>query len=68
MMIYGSGTNQRTIQINAMVDLLPIHLPEILPAVHALTGCDSTSTISTKLTALKSAYSDKGYLLTSFYQ
>ena len=44
---------------------LPIY-QESLPALHALTGCDSTSKIATKLTALKTACGEKGNLLKLF--
>ena len=38
----------------------------MLPVVHTLTGCDSTSKIATKLTALKTACGEKGNLLKQF--
>ena len=65
-MICGRGTSKRVIHIDSRIEALPTHLPHILPAVHALTGCDSTSKIATKLTALKIACSKKGHLMTNF--
>ena len=66
LMVCGSGTSKRTINIHSLIDALPTHLPGILPAVHALTGCHSTSKIATKLTALKTACGEKGNLLKQF--
>ena len=66
LMVCGSGTSKCTINIHSLIDALPTHLPGILPAVHALTGCDSTSKIATKLTALKTACGEKGNLLKQF--
>ena len=65
-MICGRGTTKRVIHIYSLIDTLPTHLPGIPPAVHALTGCDSTSKIATKLTALKIACSEKGHLLANY--
>ena len=54
-MICGRGTTKCVIHIHSLIDALSTHLTGILPEVHALTGCDSTSKIETKLTALKIA-------------
>ena len=50
LMVSGRGASKRVIHIDSLIDTLPAHLPDILPAVHALTGCDSTSNVATKLT------------------
>ena len=41
--------------VHPAVDNLPDTVVEILPAIHALSGCDTTSKIGTKLQAFKAA-------------
>ena len=42
------------------------HVVEVLPAVHAFTGCDTTSKVGTKLSALQTAEKYGYELLSSF--
>ena len=62
----GRASTRRIINIHSLVDSLPTHLPGILLPVHALTGGDFTSKISTKTNAIKVACTEKGYFLNSF--
>ena len=63
-MVCGRGASNGDIHIHSLIDTT--NLPNILPTVHALTGCDSTSKVATSLTALKVASTEKRHLLTDF--
>ena len=54
-MISGRHNETTVVPIHNLVDHFGSALVEILPAVHALTGCDTTSKVSTKSRALKRA-------------
>lgn len=41
----GLSTSKTFVPIHEAVDILESEVIEILPAAHALTGCDSTSTL-----------------------
>ena len=41
--------------IHDYVQNLPINVVQLLPTIHALTGCDTTSKVSSKLQAFKAA-------------
>ena len=43
--ITGLSTSKTFVPIHEAVDILESEVIEILPAAHALTGCDSTSTL-----------------------
>ena len=63
--ITGRSTSKNFIPIHSLVNTLDSHIVEILPAVHALTGSDSTSKVGTKSSALKKA-TECGYELILF--
>ena len=65
-MIAGQGHTKRYIAIHDIVKAIPQELSDVLPAVHSLTGCDTTSKISTKYTAIKAVNKDNYHLLTEF--
>ena len=65
---YGSGSNQTIIRVDRIADTLPSQLSLILPTLHALNGCDSTSKICIKLSALKSACTENIQLLDTFHK
>lgn len=44
----GQGKTCRALPIHTLSKYIPHNVIHVLPAVHALTGCDSTSKISTK--------------------
>lgn len=43
--VTGLSTSKTFVPIHEAVDILESEVIEILPAAHALTGCDSTSTL-----------------------
>ncbi|KAJ8873318.1 hypothetical protein PR048_026952 [Dryococelus australis] len=49
----GQGNTSRAVPIHKLVEDLDHSTIEILPPLHAITGCDTTSKSGTKLTALK---------------
>ena len=51
----GQGNTSRAIPIHDLAVEMPSILVSVLPAVHALTGCDTTSKVSTKYAAFKVA-------------
>ena len=51
--IKGFGTNKKLTPLHNLHSCLPIHLIEVLPQLHSLTGCDTTSKIGTKPAAIK---------------
>ena len=52
-MLYGQGVSSRVLPIHEIADSLESDVISALPAVHALTRCDSTSKIVGKQTVLK---------------
>ena len=50
---YGQGLSTRALSIPKISDTLERDVISVLPAVHALSGCDSTSKIGGKTTGLK---------------
>jgi len=65
-MIGGQGHTKRYIAIYDIVEPIPQELSDVLPAVHSLTGCDTTSKISTKYTAINTVSREYYHLLTEF--
>jgi len=51
----GKGSSTRAIPVHDVVSGIDSSVAESLPAIHALSGCDSTSKIGTKKSALKTA-------------
>ena len=51
--LYGSNSNPDILSVNELTDVLDTSVVGILPAAHALTGCDSTSKVSTKNNLIK---------------
>ena len=54
------------VPIHDLVDVMEPDLLEILPAIHALTGCDSTSKFGTKGRAIKEGLKNGYSLLYNF--
>ena len=52
-MLYGQGVSSRALSIPQIPETLESDVISVLPAVHALSGCDSTCKIGSKKTALK---------------
>ena len=52
-LIHNSGVKKSTLPLHEICAALGDELTRCLPALHALTGCDTTSKVSTKLAALK---------------
>jgi len=52
---FGVGKTSRYIPLHLFEGRVPLAVLLCLPAIHALTGCDTTSKVSTKLAALKAA-------------
>ena len=50
-----SSTSKTFVSVQEAVDILESDLIEVLPVVHALTGCDSSSVIASKKSALRVA-------------
>jgi len=53
--ITGRSSSRFIIPIHDLINVMESDLIDILPAVHALTGCDTTSKIGTKTSAFKTA-------------
>ena len=49
----GVGDTTRYVPLHTLFDRLGYQLCAVLPAVHSLTGCDTTSKVGTKKAALK---------------
>ncbi len=54
-LIHNSGVKKSTLPLHEICAALGDELTRCLPAFHALTGCDTTSKVSTKLAALKAS-------------
>ena len=52
-LLKGSGSKRKAIPLHSLHSSLPTTLIEVLPALHSLTGCDSTSKVGTKPAAIK---------------
>ena len=65
-MLCGQGHTKRYVAVHDIVKSIPQELLDALPAVHSLTGCDTTSKISTKCNAIKTVTKDYYHLLTEF--
>ena len=57
-MICGKGETTRAVSLHAVATKIEATLIDVLPALHALTGCDTTSKICSKTAALKIADTD----------
>ena len=53
VLVGGLKRTQRTVPIHILVKTLNPLLSECMPAIHALTGCDTTSKVGTKTAILK---------------
>ena len=51
----GNRKTKKTVPVHLMVDQLDNGLVSCLPAIHALSGCDSTSKVGPKLSGLKAS-------------
>ena len=51
----GQGSTKRAVPIHEIATIIDNTITDILPQVHALTGCDTTSKIGTKRSALQVA-------------
>ena len=63
-MVSGSQNAITIVPVHELVKGFDAAVIDVLPAVHALTGCDTTSKVGTKLKALKTAISDCDLLKT----
>ena len=52
--------------LHESVESLPIEVVRVLPAIHALTGCDTTSKVGTKLQAFNAAHKSEHFILAEF--
>ena len=59
-------TSRLVVPVHDIVNDIDSDVVDVLPAVHALTGCDTTSKIGTKAAALKTAFACGIELLHSF--
>ena len=48
------------------VESLPIEVVRVLPAIHALTGCDTTPKVGSKLQAFHVAHKSEHFILAEF--
>ena len=62
----GQGATSRAIPVHDLAERIGQNVRDILPAVHALTGCDTTSKVETKKSALKAVECRGSELLSSF--
>ena len=53
--ITGRSSSRSIVPVHNLFDVMEHDVIDILPAVHALTGCDTTSKVGTKAAALKTA-------------
>ena len=53
--ITGRSSSRFIIPVHDLVNVMESDLIDILPAAHALTGCDTTSKVGTKAAAFKTA-------------
>ena len=57
---------KRYVAVHDIVKSILQELSDVLPAVHSLTACDTTSKISTKYNAIKIVTKDYYHLITEF--
>ena len=62
----GQGATRRAIPVHDLAERIELRVRDILPAVHALTGCDTTSKVGTKKAALKAVECTGSELLSGF--
>ena len=62
----GRGLTKGAVRFHRIVAVLDISVIDVLPAIHALTGCDTTNTIGTKRAALKLGETGRSEILISF--
>ena len=62
----GRGLTKTAVPFHLIVDILDISVIDVLPAIHALTSCDTTNTIGRKRDALKIGETDRSEMLISF--
>ena len=65
-MLCGQGATKRAVPIHEIATILDNTITDILPQVHALTGCDTTSKIGTKRSALQVASTPAAERLINF--
>ena len=65
-MLSGQGRSSRAIPLHQLVNTMDSTVIEVLPAVHALSGCDTTSKIGTKKSAFQTAEKSGEDYLESF--
>ena len=65
-MLCGQGYAKRYVAVHDIVMSIPQELSDVLPAVHSLTGCNTTSKISSKNNAIKTVTKDYYHPLTEF--
>ena len=53
----GRGTSKLVVPVHYVVNDIDSTVVDVLLAIHALTGCDTTNKIGTKASALKAAFS-----------
>ena len=58
----GKRNSRKFIPVHEALDVIESETIDILPALHALTSCDSTSRVSTKAAALRTAIDDSELL------
>jgi hypothetical protein len=54
-MTCGTGESRRYVPIHVLVKVLDVNITDNLPAIHAITGCDTTSKVGTKHSAVQQA-------------
>ena len=65
-MLCGQGHAKRYVAVHDIFKFIPQELSDVLPAVHSLTDCHTTSKISTKYNAIQTVTKDYYHLLTEF--
>ena len=65
-LVSGRSESRTVVPIHDLVDSMEPDLVEVLPAIHALTGCDTTSKFGTKGKAVKEGMKNGYNLLYSF--
>ena len=64
--ICGKSGNKVAVPVHTLVTTLSADIISVLPAVHALTGCDTTSKISTTEAVLKTVFKGHCNKLSNF--
>ena len=63
-MLCGQDLTKWYVAVRGIVKSIPQELSDVLPAVHSLTGCDTTSKVFKKYNAIKTVIKDYYHLLT----